>query len=100
MNKDTTNKMTVVKNYHSLINKKAGYANFVCVGFLHLLSIFSLAFERKLKTGCGTAFNIAVPNRQGVALLINKWRTYKRSEYESHFLSWGFVQGGYTLYVY
>lgn len=78
------------------MNKKAGYANSVCVGFLLLRLIFSLGIERKLITGCGTAPHIAVPNRQGVALPINyEWRAYKRSEYESYSISWGFVQGGY-----
>lgn len=101
MNKGTTNKMCVVKNYHTLINKETGYANFVCVGFLLLRLIFPLGIEGKLITGCGTAPHIAVPNRQGVALPINyEWRADKRSEYVSHSISWGFVQGGYPLYVY
>ena len=43
MNKDTTYKMTVVKKYHSLIDKK-GCATFGCVGFLFVQ--FSLLILR------------------------------------------------------
>lgn len=71
MVKVTHQKNVCGKNYHTLINNIAGYAHFVRVGYLHLCSIFSLAFERKLNTGCGKAFNIAFPNRQGAALLFN-----------------------------
>lgn len=114
-----TNKMCVVKKYHTLINNEAGYADIVRVGFLPFRSISSLAFERKLNTGCGKASQIAFPNRQGVALPIfglasnlkdtSHKRVSKREPAtgDKHSAGarcglsvWGFVQGGYPLYVY
>lgn len=100
MSNTITLNMDVVKNYHILINNKAGYASLARVGFLPLIAIFFRAFERKLRRMVER-----LPNQPFRIVKAQPCRLYQEEPGKSQRKprcrwllpgsNWGFVQGGY-----